>query len=236
MTSIKAEKREISGKKVKNLRNEGKIPAIIYGAGESGLMLQISERDFEKVFKQAGESTLVEVEIGNEKRNVLIHDVSLDPIKDRPMHVDFLQVRMDKLIKATVELLFDGESPAVKLGGILVKVLREIEVEALPKDLPHQIKVDISKLVNLGDKLTIADLKLPSGVKIHADMEEVLILVEAPRSEEELKAEEAAAGVGIESIEVLTKKEKVAAALEEGEPRPEKSGREEKSDSKEETK
>lgn len=221
MTSIKAEKREISGKKVKNLRKEGKIPAIIYGAGEKGLMLQILERDFEKVFKQAGESTLVEVEIGNEKRNVLIHDVSFDPIRDTPTHVDFLQVRMDKLIKATVELLFDGESPAVKLGGILVKVLREIEVEALPKDLPHQIRVDISKLVNLGDKLTVADLKLSSGVKIHADSEEVLILVEAPRSEEELKAEEATAGAGIESIEVLTKKEKVAeegATAEEGKP------------------
>ncbi|KKT78791.1 MAG: 50S ribosomal protein L25 [Candidatus Giovannonibacteria bacterium GW2011_GWB1_45_9b] len=214
MTSIKAEKRDLVGKKVKNLRKAGKIPAIVYGAGESGLLLEISWHDFQKVFRQAGESSLVELEIGPERKNVLIHDIAFDPIKDVPVHVDFLQVRMDKPIKAKVELLFEGDSPALKLGGILVKVHHELEIEALPAYLPHQIKVDLSKLKNLEDKFTVADLSLPKGVKTHAALEEVLALVESPRSEEELKAEETVSAAGIESIEVLTKKEKL---IEEGE-------------------
>src|SRR3990172_9301079 len=214
MTSIKAEKRDLVGKKVKNLRKAGKIPAIVYGAGESGLLLEISWHDFQKVFRQAGESSLVELEIGPERKNVLIHDIAFDPIKDVPVHVDFLQVRMDKPIKAKVELLFDGEPPALKLGGILVKVHHELEIEALPGDLPHQIRVDLTKLQNLEDKFTVSDLKLPKGVKTYSGMEEVLALIEAPMSEAELQAEEAQAASGIESIEVLTKKEK---PIEEGE-------------------
>ncbi|OGF52020.1 hypothetical protein A3I27_01125 [Candidatus Giovannonibacteria bacterium RIFCSPLOWO2_02_FULL_43_11b] len=214
MTSIKAEKREIVGKKVKKLRVGGKIPAVMYGAGEKGLLLEISGHDFEKVFKQAGESSLVELEIGPERKNVLIHDVAYDPIKDVPVHVDFLQVRMDKLIKAKVELLFEGDSQAIKQGGILVKVHHELEIEALPVDLPHQIKIDLSKLKNFEDKFTVSDLDFPKGVKTHAAGEEVLALIKSPRTEEELKAEEVAAAPGIESIEVLTKKEK---PIEEGE-------------------
>lgn len=210
MTSIKAEKRVVVGKKVKDLRLKGKIPAVMYGAGENGILLEISGHDFEKVFKQAGESSLVELEIGSDRKNVLIHNVAYDPIKDTPVHVDFLQVRMDKLIKAKVELLFEGDSPALKLGGILVKVHHELEIEALPADLPHQLKVDLTKLEKLGDKFTVADLDLPKGVSTHVGAEEVLALVEAPRSEAEIKAEEVAAAPGIESIEILTKKEKPA--------------------------
>lgn len=214
MTSIKAERREAVGKKVIKLRALGKIPAIMYGAGESGLLLEISGHDFKKVFKQAGESSLIELEIGPVRKNVLIHNVTFDPIKDTPTHVDFLQVRMDKIIKAKVELVFEGDSPALKLGGILVKVHHELEIEALPADLPHQIKVDLSKLKNLEDKFTVADLSLPKGVRTHAGAEEVLALIESPRSEAELEAEKAEAAPGIESIEVLTKKEK---PIEEGE-------------------
>jgi large subunit ribosomal protein L25 len=208
MVSIKAEKRELTGKKVKKLRESGKIPAVVYGAQEKGVLLEVPERDFEKVFKQAGESTLIKLEVDGNVKNVLIHDVSYDPIKDKPRHVDFLEVRMDKPIKARVQLSFEGESPAVKLGGILVKVLHEIEVEALPADLPHEIKVDISKLENLESKLTVSELDLPKGVKVHAEGDEVLALIETPKTEEELKAEETEAGAGIESIEVVGKKEK----------------------------
>lgn len=208
MTSIKAQKRELTGKKVKKLRESGKLPAVVYGALEKGVLLEILERDFEKVFREAGESTLVKLEIGGNIKNVLIHDVSYDPIKGKPRHVDFLEVRMDKPIRAKVQLVFEGESPAVKLGGILVKVLHEIEVEALPQDLPHEIKVDISKLENLENKFTVFDLKLPRGVKVRAEGDEVLALIEAPKTEEELKAEEAEGTPGIESIEVLSKKEK----------------------------
>ncbi len=207
MVSIKAEKREIKGKAVRTLRKQGKIPAVLYGMGEKEILLEILERDFDKLFREAGESTLIELDIGTEKKNVLIHEVAFDPIKDKPLHVDFLQVRMDKPIRAKVPLVFEGESPAVKnLGGILVKVLHELEVEALPKDLPHEIKVDISGLENLEDKFMVGGLKLPSTVKFIAEKEEVLALIETPRAEEEIKEEEAAPS--LESIEVVGKKEK----------------------------
>lgn len=207
MPTLKAEKREITGKKVRNIRKQGKLPAVLYGAGEKGILLEISEKDFDKVFRQAGESTLLELEIGPDKKNVLIHEVAFDPVEDRPLHVDFLQVRLDKPIRAKVQLTFEGEPLAVKnLGGILVKVAHELEAEALPRDLPHEIKVDISGLQNLGDRLMVKDLKLPRGVKVHAPPEEILILVEAPKSEEEVKAEEAAAAPALETIEVVGKK------------------------------
>lgn len=215
MLSIKAEKREIKGKKVKKLRGSGKIPGIVYGAGEKEVLLEVPEKEFEKIFREAGESSLVELQIEGNKKNVLIHDVAFDPIKDCPIHVDFLQVRMNKPIKAMVELTFEGECPAVKLGGILVKVVRELEVEALPIDLPHSINVDISKLHNLEDKFFVSNLDLPRGVKVHAAADEVLALVEAPKTEEELKAEEDVQAKTIESIEVMGKKKEEKA--EEGE-------------------
>ena len=185
MVSIKAEKREITGKRMKALRAGGKIPAVLYGRGKESISLEIPERAFSMVFKLAGESTLVDLELGGEKRNVLIHDVAFDPVKDNPIHIDFLEVRMDKLLRAKIQLVFEGESPAIKsLGGVLVKVMHELEVEALPKDLPHEVKIDISKLANLEDRFTVADLKLPDGVKAIAKPDDVLALIETPRAEE----------------------------------------------------
>src|SRR3989344_4704299 len=182
MVSIKVEKREITGKAVKKLRKNGKVPAVLYGKEKKEELLELSLRDFQKIFKEAGESTLVELELGNDKRNVLIHDVSYDPTTSRPLHVDFLEVRMDKLITTSVPLIFDGESPAIKsLGGILVKVMHEMEIEALPKDLPHEIHIDISTLANIEDKLTVKDIKLPSGVKAISDVEETIVLIAPPR-------------------------------------------------------
>src|SRR3989344_8883572 len=102
MPILKAEKREIKGKAVRSLREQGKIPAVLYGAGEKGTLLEILEKDFEKVFREAGESSLVELEIGPDRKSVLIHEIDFDPIKDTPRHVDFLQVRMDKPIRAKV--------------------------------------------------------------------------------------------------------------------------------------
>src|SRR3989338_6037229 len=206
MVSIKAEKREIQGKNTRHLREKGKIPAVIYGAGKENVLLELELKDFERVFRQAGESSLVELEIGSDKRNVLIHEVARDPIKDKPLHIDFLEVRMDKPIKAEVALEYVGESPAVKnFGGILVKVA-------------HKIKIDISKLGNLEDKLTVRDLKLPSGVKALTELEEIIVIVEAPRTEEELKAEEETApALALDQIEVTGgKKKEKEGEIEEG--------------------
>ena len=136
---------------------------------------------------------------------VLIHEVSVDPVKDELLHVDFYKVEMNKPIRAMIHLVFDGVSPAVKgLGAVLVKVLREIEIEALPKNLPHEIKVDISKLTELGSQITVDDIEIPEGVKVILKKEEVVAIAEAPKEE---KAEEVAT-MTIADIEVEKKGKK----------------------------
>ncbi|MBI2609933.1 50S ribosomal protein L25 [Candidatus Giovannonibacteria bacterium] len=216
MISLRADKRGITGKKVKNIRESGRIPAVLYGAGENSLLLEVNRKDLEKAFREAGESSLVELEVGDAKKNVLIHDVAYGAIKGELLHVDFLQVRMDKPISADVLLEFEGESPAVKnLGGVLVKVVRVIEVEALPQNLPHSINVDLSGLENIEDKFLVKDLKLPEGVTVHTEPEDVLALIEAPREEEEIKTEETEPS--LESIEVVGKKKEKTVEGEEEE-------------------
>ena len=208
MESIVALKRDILGKKTRNLRKRGFLPAVVYGGGKSAQPITIKESEFLKLWKSAGESTIIELDIGKEKKNVLIHEVDIDPIKDNPIHVDFYTVDMAKKIHVDVALEFIGESDAVKAGGILVKVLHALKVEALPNDLPHSISVDISQLKIAGDSITVSAVKIPKGVKILDNPEETVAMVEALRAEEEVKVEEAPS---LESIEVVGKKPKAEA-------------------------
>lgn len=188
---LKAETREDVGKKLESLREKGIIPAVVYGSGHKPVSVQVNYEEFKKIFGQSGESTLVKLKIGNESKNVLIHDISRDPISGKFIHIDFYNVRMDKLIKAEVPLLFEGEAPAVKnLEGVLIKSITEVEVEALPKDLPREIKVDISILDSFDKQIRVKDLILPVGVKIELNPDEMIVSVMPPRSEEEIKATE----------------------------------------------
>jgi len=185
---LNAQVRKATGNKLKVLRKKGFIPAIVYGAGHKNIPIEVDYHEFEKAFKQTGESTIIKLKIGNQAKNVLIHDVAREPVGDRFIHIDFYQVRMDKAITAEVGLVFEGEAPAVKnLEGVLVKNITEVEVEALPKDLPHEIKVDISALKTFDDHIKIKDLKLPLGVKVLAEPEEVIASVIPPRTKEELE-------------------------------------------------
>ena len=205
---LNAQKREITGKKVRTLREKGVIPAVVYGAGLKPVSIQIESKQFEKVFKIGGESTIIKLKTGEEIKNVLIHDIARDPVKDNIIHIDFYEVRMDQVITTEVPLVFEGESPAVKnLEGTLVKNLTEVEIEALPKDLPHEIKVDISILQTFDDHIKISDLKLSQGVKILEDPEEVVVLVTPPRTEEELKELEEKPAEKIEEAEAVAEKE-----------------------------
>lgn len=189
MQELKAQPRKELGKKVKALRRAGFLPAVLYGEGIPSRPIAVPYKDFEKAYREAGESTLVKLELEDKPFNVLIYDVKEDVISGVPLHVDFYAVRMDKEIKTKVRIEFFGESPAVKNeGGILVKVLQDIEVEALPQDLPHELRADLTGLSLIGSRLLVKDILLLKGVKILADPEEVVVLVEAPRSEEELTA------------------------------------------------
>src|SRR3989338_4821479 len=219
MDVITAQKRDLYGKKVRNLRKQGFLPAVVYGGGKSAEPITVKESEFLKLWKSAGESTVVELDIGEEKKNVLIHDVDIDPIKDNPIHVDFYAVDMTKKIHVDVALEFIGESDAVKAGGILVKVLHALKVEALPNDLPHTISVDISALKSLEDSIKVKDLALPAKVKALDGPDETVVLVETPRVEEEVKAEETPS---LESIEVVSKKPKAGEEEEAAEETPKK--------------
>ncbi|NOY35755.1 MAG: 50S ribosomal protein L25 [bacterium] len=202
---LTVEQRNIFGKKLKPFREEGKLPAVLYGAKVKSKPLFVVLKDFVKAWKGAGESTIIELKEGEKGVNALIQDVAIDPIKNEPIHVDFLAVQMDKLITASVPLVFEGIAPAVKeAGGVLVKVMHELEVEALPKDLPHELKINIEKLSAIEDKITIKDIDLPEGVKVTGNPDEAVILVESPREEE---AEEAAPA-NLEDIEVEKKGKK----------------------------
>ncbi|MCE9549302.1 50S ribosomal protein L25 [Candidatus Nomurabacteria bacterium] len=204
MFSIKAKKRD-SSVKLDALRKGGEIPAVFYGAGEESTPVSISKIEFKKVWRGAGESSTVKVSMPEKDIDVLIHEVQTDPITDDPIHVDFLAVDMNKKIKVKVELVFEGVSLAVKSGlGNLVKVLHEIEIEALPKDLPHNLVVDISKLATLSDNIVVADIALPAGVVAVTSSTDVVASVVEQKEEKE----EVAAPVDLSAIEVEKKGKK----------------------------
>jgi large subunit ribosomal protein L25 len=205
MYILTAEKRE-SGKNLDALRSSGKIPAVFYGAGTDSTPISISMVDFKKVFKEAGESSLVTLDIAGEKINTLIHEVVLSPVGHTPEHVDFMVVDMKKKTTVGVALEFDGISPIVKSGkGSLVKVLHEVEVECLPKDLPHSLTVDISSLATFEDQIHVSDINLPTGVIMITDVNEVVALL----SEAKEEVEETAVPVDFSSIELRRKERKM---------------------------
>jgi len=186
MPTLFAKIREIKGKKVKRLRKEGKIPAVLYGPDIENKNIEVELKEFQKIYEEAGESTLIDLDVEGEKYSVLIHDVSFHPIKNEPIHVDFYQPSLEEEVHATVPLIFEGESKAVKeLGGTLVKNIQEVEVKALPQNLPKEIKVNIEKLETFEDSILISDLKVGEGVKILRDPNERVAWVSPPEKVEE---------------------------------------------------
>lgn len=223
---LKAKVRTVFGKKVKSLRKNGQIPAILYGHElKKSLPLVINQLDFQKLYKAVGESMIFNLVIDDkEKKKVLIKNIQFDPITLKCNHIDFYQVKMSEKITAKVNLVYEGESPAVKeKGGVLVKNFDTIEVECLPADLPKEIKVNTSVLKTFDDVIKISDLNIPSKVKVLADVNEVVATVSPPRSEEELKALEEEVTEKVEEIKGVKKEEpKLEATEQEAEATPEK--------------
>lgn len=213
-TMLSIEKREATGKKVRTLRTAGKLPAVLYGPKEPSTPVSISEKDFLKAWKEAGESTVIDLAGVGEDKEALIHEVDVDPVTGRPRHVDFYVIEKGKKVQVSVPLEFTGESPAVKnLGATLVKVLHEVEVEAMPKELPHEIVVDVSSIVDFQTPIHIRDLKLPPGVEVLNNPEDTVVLA----SEVEEEPEEPVAAPDLESIEVEKKGKEAAEGAEGGE-------------------
>ncbi len=205
MTELKAEMRTIFGKKLHTQREAGLLPVVVYGAGEKATSLFVDSKEFVKVWKHAGESSIVSLHTPDGKVDVLIQEVSQHPVSDKPIHADFYKVKADQLIKVSIPIKYEGVAPAVKtFAGVLVKVMHEIEVEALPANLPHEFIVDVSKIVNLEDQITVADLKLGAGVTVMADNDDVIALVSVAKEE----VEEVAAPLDLTKIEVEKKGKK----------------------------
>ena len=194
--------------KPKSLLKQSVIPAIIYGQKIKSQPLQVKKNDFTEAFKKAGLSHFVDLTVDKKTPvKVLIHEVQREPVSGDYLHIDFYQVRMDKKITTEVPLKFTGVSKAVKeQGGILVKNITDLEITCLPDDLPSLIEVDISKLNKFEDSILIKDLKLDQKLEIDTDLEEVVVTVDPPRSEEELKELEEEAEADVDQVEVTKEK------------------------------
>lgn len=202
MTTLSATIR--TDEKLGAVRAAGNIPAVIYGAGiTTPISISIEREAFKKAWKMAGGSSAITLSTDEKKHDVLIHDFQIDPKTDIVIHADFLALDKSTKVIVGVELEFVGVSPAVKSGaGTLEKMLYEIEVEALPKDLPKNIEVDISKLENVHDQIHVKDLKIPAGVEVKNDPEDVVVVITG------LQAEVEESTTDLSSIEVEKKGKK----------------------------
>lgn len=204
--ALKAEKRTAFGKQLAALRKGGKVPVVVYGPKEPALSATVALNEFKKVWKAAGESSIISLAIdGVGTKDVLIHEVDAHPVSGDPVHVDFYAIEAGKKLEVGVPLVFTGLAPAVKTyGATLVKVLYELEIAALPKDLPHEIAVDVSSLAELDSQIHARDIKLPAGVELVTDENEVVAAVAEQRAEEEVVA----APADLSAIEVEKKGKK----------------------------
>ncbi|MDD5739034.1 MAG: 50S ribosomal protein L25 [Candidatus Pacebacteria bacterium] len=196
----------IRDKKIKKdaLRKSGFLPGVLYGEGIKNVSVQVAKKDIEKTLIEAGETSIVGLEIDGTKTDVLIHQIAKDPVTGKIIHIDFFHPSSKKKIEAEIELVFEGESEAVKSGGgILIKELKEIKVKGLAKDLPKELIVDVSVLKTLEDRVLVKDLPLPLGIEVfgHHD-EDIVVHVALPKEEKEITApEEPVEGEGEVAIE-----------------------------------
>lgn len=218
--SLTGENRKETGRKVKKLRKDGKLPATVYGKKVKSVSVTVSDADFKKIYSEAGETGLVELKVDGEIKPVLIHNVQVDPMSGLPLHAEFYQVDLKEKVHANVSVEFVGEAPAVHdKQGVLLSILDEIEVEALPTDLPEKLEVDVSKLAAVNDEVKVSDLKMPAGVTVLTEPGLTIVKVGAlvtKEAEAEAAAEAAAAAAAAAESAAAT-----APAGEAGAPAPE---------------
>lgn len=220
MLSLKADARKERGKRA---RVQGAVLAVLYGPKVKPVSLRVQKKEFEKVFQEAGESSLVTLELGGDKTPILIREVQRHPLSGDPIHADFYQPRLDQKIKIMVPLVLTGEAPAQKdLEGTLLQNIHEVEVEALPQELPHEILVNVAKLATFEDRILVQDLQVSPGVHVLHPADAIIAqVVPAEKVEEELAkpVEENVQDVKLVKEE---KKEKEAAEAASQEPAKEK--------------
>ncbi len=189
MLTIKAKKRD---EKNEDLRNAGMVPAVLYGPETDPLKICVEDKAFRKAYQEAGESSILKLKVEGDKKEhiVLIKDYQIHPVTDQLYHIDFYQPIMSEKVEATVPVVFEGEAPVVKeKDGVLIKNISELQVSALPKELPSEIKINVGGLETFGDHITVEDISLGEGVEIKREKGDVIVSVSSPKTEEELKEE-----------------------------------------------
>ncbi len=215
MLSLQAAKRTETKKKLEALRSKGFIPGVLYGPNAKELMLSVQRKDFEKVFSEAGESALISLNVNNTQAPVFIYEVQKDPLTSKVTHIDFYQPALDKKIEIMVPLVFEGVPFAVRdLGGTLIKNIQQVEVRALPADLPHEIKVNVEKLITFDDKLLIKDVQVGANIEILRNKEDIVAQVVAPEKvEEELATPVEEKVEDVKKVEKPKKEEEIEEAV-----------------------
>lgn len=216
---LQANKRKETGKQVRALRRAGLLPAVVYGHGVSSQALSIQKREFDRFYRTAGESRLIDLVVADDKPiKALIQDIARHPLTGTPVHVDFRAVTMTEKLRTEIELRFVGRSRAVaELGGVLVKNMSKVKIECLPDALVDAIEVDLAPLVEFGTSIQIKDLSVPAGITLLEHAADGVATVIAPRSEEELASLDQKVEEKIEEVKVESEEKKAAKAAEETE-------------------
>jgi len=217
MISLSAKKREVLGKKVETLREEGLIPAVLYGPGSDPIVLTVFKKEFDLAYKEAGESSLLSLVVGEDTTPVLIRDVQRHPLSGNLIHIDFYQPRLDVKIKIMVPLSFQGEAPAVKdFEGTLLQNMHEVEVSALPQELPSEITVDVSVLKTLEDRVLVENLQVDSKVEMIAEKDWIVAqVVPVENVEEELAKPVEDEAAAVEAVKMAGEKKEEEVPAEE---------------------
>jgi large subunit ribosomal protein L25 len=185
---LKADKRTILGSKVKQLRRTGVVPANLFGKTIDSQAIQINAVEFNRVYKEAGETSLIWVKVEGEdkERPTLVTSVHFNPVTGAKLHVDFHQVNLKEKVTANVPVEITGESALITSNeAVLSQSLNEIEIEALPTEIPESIVFDISSLKAIGDHLLVSDAKVSAEVEIKTDPEQMVVSLQEPQKEEE---------------------------------------------------
>lgn len=199
---VEAQKREVFGKKVKALRREGKVPAIIYGSGIEPIPVTLNTKDVMQTLKLTGANTLITIKLGKKEHLTLIRDIQREVIKRDLLHLDFQAVSLEESITSTVPVVIVGEAPVIKeYDALLITSMEILEIEAKAKDLPDTITVDVTGLLEIGDNIQVKDLVVSSEVNILEDPEEVVVVATLPTLMEEIEEE---VEEGAELFEELT--------------------------------
>jgi len=206
---IKSEIRNVFGKNAsRRIRQEGMIPAILYGADTVSIPLTLNKKDVFAILKaETGENTIFKISFNSETRNTMIKELQKDPVTDEILHADLIQIVMDNVISVSVPIVLVGEAVGVKAeGGFVDFVTREVEIECLPKNIPEQLEIDISSL-HLHQSLKVEDLSSPGEITLVTDPNTVVVLIHAP-TKEEFEVEEIEEEIVAEEGPEVIKKEK----------------------------